>query len=95
VRAGDITVDLSARRVWRSEAPVALTAREFAIVEVLALRRGAVVSRDDLVESVWGEVTDSALASLEVLMARIRRKLGPASAIHTVRGMGYTLERGG
>jgi DNA-binding response OmpR family regulator len=95
VRAGDITVDLSARRVWRSEAPVALTAREFAIVEVLALRRGAVVSRDDLVESVWGEVTDSALASLEVLMVRIRRKLGPASAIHTVRGMGYTLERGG
>jgi two-component system, OmpR family, response regulator len=95
VRAGDVTVDLSARRVWRGEAPVALTAREFAIVEVLALRRGAVVSRDDLVESVWGEVTDSALASLEVLMARIRRKLGAASAIHTVRGMGYTLERGG
>jgi two-component system, OmpR family, response regulator len=51
------------------------------------------VSRDDLCESVCGEVIDSARASLDVLLARIRRELGPDCPIRTVRGMGYTLER--
>jgi DNA-binding response OmpR family regulator len=99
VRAGALTVDLARRRVLVDAGPsaraVPLTAREFAILEVLALRRGAVVARDDLLESVWGEASDSANASLEVLMTRIRHKLGPAAgALSTVRGMGYLLETG-
>ncbi len=70
-----------------------LTAKELAIVEALALRRGAIVGRDDLIEAVWGEVTDSARASLEVLLARLRRKLGGAAApIRTIRNAGYRLE---
>jgi two-component system OmpR family response regulator len=97
VRAGPMTVDLARRRVTvhaeHNIRPVPLTAREYAIVELLSLRRGAVVARDELLESVWGEISDSANASLEVLMTRIRRKLGPAAgAISTVRGMGYVLE---
>ena len=97
VKSGSMTVDLARRRVTvhagRNIGPVLLTAREYAIVELLALRRGAVVGRDDLLESVWGEVSDSANASLEVLMTRIRRKLGSAArSISTVRGMGYVLE---
>lgn len=93
VQAGPVTIDLGRRRVLRGGRTLPFTAREFAILEVLLLRRGAVVSRDDLLESVWGDVSDSANASLEVLMARIRRKLGTAaSAIQTVRGMGYAFE---
>jgi two-component system, OmpR family, response regulator len=93
VHAGDIVVDLEGRRVLRLGKTVPLTARELAIVEVLALRRGGVVARDDLVEAVWGEVNDSAKASLEVLVGRIRRKLGGAAApIRTVRSVGYALE---
>jgi two-component system OmpR family response regulator len=87
---GSVVVDFEARRVSLSGRDVPLTAKELAIVEVLAWRRGAVVSRDQLIESVWGDVTDSATASLEVLVARIRRKLGSSAALlRTVRGVGY------
>jgi two-component system, OmpR family, response regulator len=91
--AGDITIDLERRRVWKDGVPVRLTARELAIVEVLALRRGAVIKRDDLVEAVWGEASDSARASFEVLITRVRRKLGGAAApLRTIRNVGYVLE---
>jgi two-component system, OmpR family, response regulator len=90
---GEITVDLARRRVLRAGRPLLLTARELAIVEVLAMQRGGVVPRDVLIESVWGELTESARASLEVLVARIRRKMGGATApLRTVRGLGYALE---
>jgi DNA-binding response OmpR family regulator len=79
--------------VLRAGRPLLLTARELAIVEVLAMQRGGVVPRDVLIESVWGELTESARASLEVLVARIRRKMGGATApLRTVRGLGYALE---
>jgi DNA-binding response OmpR family regulator len=93
LQAGGLTIDLERRRVWKDGAPVALTARELAIVEVLALRRGAVMKRDELVEAVWGEATESARASFEVLITRVRRKLGGATApLRTIRNVGYLLE---
>ena len=62
-------------------------------MDLLATRRGKVVAREDVIESVWGEVTDSARASLEVLIARIRQKLGQsAHLLQTVRGVGYMLD---
>jgi DNA-binding response OmpR family regulator len=91
--AGDITIDLERRRVWKGDRPVPLTARELAIVEVLALRKGALMRRDDLIEAVWGEATESSRASFEVLIARVRRKLGGAEApVRNVRNVGYLLE---
>ena len=87
---GPMVVDLEARRVRVDGREVPLTAKELAIVEVLASGRGGVLTRDCLVESVWGDATESAAASLEVLVARIRRKLGPgAAALRTLRGVGY------
>jgi DNA-binding response OmpR family regulator len=85
-------VDLEGRRVRLEERALPLTAKELAIVDLLATRRGKVVGREDLLESVWGEVNDSARASLDVLIARIRQKLGAhASLLQTVRGVGYVL----
>jgi DNA-binding response OmpR family regulator len=73
---GALVVDLEGRRVRVNDRALPLTAKELAIVDLLATRRGKVVAREDVIESVWGEVTDSARASLEVLIARIRQKLG-------------------
>jgi two-component system, OmpR family, response regulator len=93
VRAfGPVVIDRDRRTVTLGGARVALTAREFDIVALLAWSDGRVVSRDDLLESVWGETTERASASLEVLITRIRRKLAvrpPADVIRTVRQIGY------
>jgi two-component system, OmpR family, response regulator len=89
---GPLVVDLEGRRVRVNDRALPLTAKELAIVDLLATRRDKVVAREDLIESVWGEVTDSARASLEVLIARIRQKLGNcAHLLQTVRGVGYLL----
>ena len=90
VRVGEVILDFAARHLSVAGAPVLVTAQELAILEVLAARRGRVVSREDLLDSVWGGMTASASNSLEVLIARIRRKLGPAARhLRTVRGVGY------
>jgi two-component system OmpR family response regulator len=86
----DTQIDVSARRAVRRGAPVAVTAREWAIVEVLASRAGRVVPRGELLEAVWGEISDAAGSSLEVLVGRLRRKLG-ADVVRTLRGEGYAL----
>lgn len=91
IQRGDITLDLAGRRAFVREREAPLTAREWAILELLARRRGRVVSRDALLDGVWGEATERSGASLEVLIARIRRKLAP-DLIRTVRGEGYALE---
>jgi DNA-binding response OmpR family regulator len=90
---GPVVVDFEARRVMNAGQQVPLTAMELSIVEVLATRGGRVVARDDLIECVWGERTESAEASLEVLVGRIRRKLGASSSVlRTARGLGYVFE---
>jgi two-component system, OmpR family, response regulator len=89
---GQLVVDLEGRRVRLQDRALPLTAKELAIVELLATRSGKVVGREDLLESVWGQATESARASLEVLIARIRQKLGEhAGLLQTVRGVGYLL----
>lgn len=87
---GEVRIDFAARQAEKRGAEVPVTAREWAILEVLARRAGRLVPRDQLLESVWGEATESASGSLEVLIARLRRKLGN-EVIRTVRGEGYAL----
>jgi len=88
---GDVQLDFAARRAFRESTELALTPREWALLECLALRRGRVVARDELLFEVWGEGSDAASASLDVLIARIRRKLA-ADVIRTLRNQGYALE---
>ncbi|MCA9608112.1 MAG: response regulator transcription factor [Myxococcales bacterium] len=90
-RTGDLEIDLSARRARRLGLEVELTPREWVVLECLAGSRGRVVSRDRLLEEGWGESSEAASASLEVLVGRIRRKLG-RDAIRTVRGQGYAID---
>jgi two-component system OmpR family response regulator len=93
VKVGPLVVELDARRVRVRDKTIALTAKELSIVEFLAGRRNRVVARDELIEGVWGDLSESARASLDVLVMRIRRKLGPdAELLRTVRGLGYALE---
>jgi DNA-binding response OmpR family regulator len=87
-----LVLDFAARRAQRLNATISLTAREWVILEALAARAGRMVARKHLLEEGWGEATDATAASLEVLIGRIRRKLG-SGVIRTMRGAGYALER--
>ena len=90
VTQGEVRLDFPRRHASRAGAEVPVTAREWAILDVLARRDGRLVARHDLLESVWGEASEAASSSLEVLIARLRRKLG-GEVIRTVRGEGYAM----
>jgi two-component system OmpR family response regulator/two-component system response regulator QseB len=86
----DVTLDLSTRQVHKGGEPVLLSARELAVLEALMLRPGAVLSRAQLEDRLygWGEEIESNAISVYVL--QLRRKLG-ADFIGTMRGVGYFL----
>jgi two-component system OmpR family response regulator len=91
IEFGDIVIDTAARSVHQRGAPVTLTAREYALLEYLALHRGKVVTRTTLYEHLFDE-NDSTLSNLlDVHVSNIRRKLGP-DLISTRRGHGYCIE---
>jgi two-component system OmpR family response regulator len=88
---GDVVLDTAARTVARDGEPVILTAREYALVEFLALHRGKVVTRTMLYEHLFDE-NDSTLSNLlDVHVSNIRKKLGH-EFITTRRGHGYCIE---
>ncbi|MFD7749588.1 response regulator transcription factor [Streptomyces sp. NPDC059698] len=88
---GPLRIDTAARRVLRDGEEVPLTAKEFAVLEQLALRAGQVVSKAEILEHVWDFAYDGDPNIVEVYVSTLRRKLG-AAAIRTVRGAGYRLE---
>lgn len=92
-RRGVVSLNFATRRaeVNGQEAPI--TAREWAILEVLGAVAGAVVPRQQLLTRVWNDADESKLASLDVLISRIRRKLGN-DVVRTLRGGGYSLPLG-
>jgi DNA-binding response OmpR family regulator len=87
---GEIALSISERRARRGAREIPLTAREWAVLELLAARNGRIVGRGEILEAIWGEADDAASASLDVIIARIRRKLGPR-VLRTLRGEGYAL----
>lgn len=95
VAHGRLSLDTAGRRLYCDEEPIDLSLRELAVAEILILRAGRVVSKEQMVDHLYGwndeEVGSNAI---EVYVHRVRRKLEPAGVtIRTVRGMGYLLER--
>ncbi len=89
---GDVVMDTRARSVTRAGEPVTLTAREYAILEYLALHRGEVVTRTTLYEHLFDENDDTLSNLVDVHVFSIRKKLGH-NLITTRRGQGYCIER--
>lgn len=92
LKVGDLLVDRAMREVrWGGEV-VPLSPREFAVLEVLASRAGAVVTKDELLRTVWGDEQAATRNAVEVYVGYLRRKLDAAGAggiVRTVRGHGY------
>ncbi|MDQ4070953.1 MAG: response regulator transcription factor [Actinomycetota bacterium] len=88
---GDLTLDPGRRLVTRAGKPVALTPKEFGVLEVLLSARGAVVSTEDLLEKVWDEFADPFTNTVRVTVMSLRRKLGEPPIIQTVTGAGYRI----
>ncbi len=91
IEIGPVVIDAAARRVTRAGHPVALTAREYALVEFLALHRGEVVTRTALYEHLFDEDDSTFSNLLDVHVSNLRKKLGP-EFITTRRGHGYCIE---
>jgi len=95
IEAGDVRIDLLARRAWRGEREVELAAREFALLEYFMRHPGQVLTRSQILESVWEYDYDPASNVVDVYVGYLRRKLRGAAAdapISTVRGTGYRFE---
>ena len=90
LRCGPIVLDTRAARVTAGGAPVRLTAHEFRVLSYLMHHAGRVVSQAELAEHIYSHDLERDSNTVEVFVARLRRKLGTA-AIETVRGLGYRL----
>jgi two-component system OmpR family response regulator len=91
ITIGDLTIDTAARRVALAGEAVELTAREYALLEYLALHRGQVVTRTTLYEHLFDEDDDTFSNLLDVHVSNLRKKLG-RDLIATRRGHGYIIE---
>jgi two-component system OmpR family response regulator len=91
---GTLTLDTSGRRATLGGAPLELSARELGVLEVLMLRSGRVVNKEQLAEQLYGWDDEVGSNAIEVYVHRLRKKLEPAGvAIRTIRGLGYLLEK--
>ncbi len=91
LRVGRVTLDPRRARVTLDGAPVKLTSHEFRVLSYLMSQRGRVVSQAELIEHIYAQDFERDSNTVEVFIARLRRKLG-ASLIETVRGLGYRIE---
>jgi DNA-binding response OmpR family regulator len=89
LKMGAVTLSRSAREVRVNGREVDLTAREFDLLAYLLAHPGVVISRQSLLEHVWGFVYPGETRTVEVHVAQLRKKLGDPSLIRTVRGAGY------
>jgi two-component system copper resistance phosphate regulon response regulator CusR len=98
IRVADLEIDVLRRRVSRSGNRIDLTAKEFALLHLLAKRQGEVMSRTQIASMVWDMNFDSDTNVVDVAIRRLRAKVDdpyPVKLVQTVRGMGYLLEQRG
>jgi DNA-binding response OmpR family regulator len=92
LRAGDLELDTARREVRRRGVLLSLTAKEYAVLELLLSRTGAAVSREELIEHCWDELTVPMSNAVDVVVSQLRRKLGDPPPIATVRSVGYRID---
>ena len=96
LQVADLTLNPAAREVMRGGRRIALTRTEYGLLELLMKRAGRVVSRDNLIEAVWGFDSEVRNNTLDAFIRLLREKVDAASEtklIHTVRGVGYCLRK--
>lgn len=96
--AGDLRLDPAARRAWRSDVEIELTAREFSVLAFLARHQGDVVSKRQILEAVWDVDFEGDPNIVEVYVRHLRNKIDrpfDREAIQTLRGAGYRLRSDG
>jgi two-component system copper resistance phosphate regulon response regulator CusR len=96
LRIGDLQIDLASRKAQRAGTRIDLTAKEFALLAVLARRKGEILSKTAIAELVWDMNFDSNVNVVEVAIKRLRAKIDSpfgTRLLHTIRGMGYVLEQ--
>jgi two-component system OmpR family response regulator len=94
MKAAGLTINLGGRDVHRGNRKIDLTRTEYAILELLARKAGRVVTRDSMIEGVWGGDSDIESNTLDSFVRRLRAKIeepGQARLIRTIRGVGYSL----
>jgi DNA-binding response OmpR family regulator len=88
---GDLTLDPSRRVAFRAGRRLALSPKEFAVLECLLAAAGRLVSTEELLERVWDEAADPFTTAVKTTIRRLRAKLGDPPVIHTVREGGYRI----
>jgi two-component system, OmpR family, response regulator MprA len=89
----DVVLDVEARKARRGNAELALSVREAELLELLLRNPRRVISRTQALEEVWGSPTAASFNAVDRYIAYLRRKLGEPQLIHTVRGVGFVLDR--
>jgi DNA-binding response OmpR family regulator len=92
VQVGEVTIDLGRREVRVGEQPVAFTTKEFDLLTFLAARPGLALSRQQILDGVWGYDWFGDARTVDVHIAQVRKKVAAAVRIDTVRGVGYRLD---
>jgi len=95
VQAGRVAIDVGRREIRVDDEPVELTTKEFDLLRFLAQRPRLALSRQQILDGVWGHDWFGDARTVDVHIAQVRKKLGDALVITTVRGVGYRLESGG
>jgi DNA-binding response OmpR family regulator len=93
LHVGEVSLDLGSRQAFNGSNEIALTATEFDLLAHLMRRPGRVSTREELLSAVWGYAADAGTRTVDVHVAALRSKLGDASPIRTVRGVGYATTR--
>jgi DNA-binding response OmpR family regulator len=94
LQVGDLTLDPATHMVTRNGSAVPLTRTEFMLLEALLRNHGRVITRDRLIETVWGNEREIESNTLDVFVRQVRVKIdsgGGSKLIHTIRGVGYTV----
>lgn len=95
IRVGDLEVDTGARRVRRAGKPIDIPSKQYALLELLALHRGKIVTRSQIYDHVYAYDSDTLSNVVDVHVCRLRESIDrgfPTRLLHTIRGQGYVLE---